>query len=341
MGGCASAETPTQPTRIRRYPKSPSQYEIEKKGSFAKTEAGSFDGTAAYVFGARYRKTSTVLGKGTDAIVYQGIDCFTQRRVALKVTDLSAENITPARRQELTQLFRDEVNILSSLDHPHVAQLLDFKEEIDKLTIVFEYAAGGDLLDYITKVVKLDEADARRLMVILVETLKYIHHSNVVHCDLKPDNILLRSEEDVADVIITDFGFACFCNGNTLTRQLGSPNYIAPEVLLGAPYGAAVDIWALGVILYIMLLGCFPFYHTDPDILFNNIVFGQFSFRSEDISDEAKDLICRMLIPDVSQRYTLDQILDHPWMNVPLVYKRVSARCDSYRSSDSAHQFTF
>lgn len=340
MGGCASAETASPPVRVRRYPKPASENEIEKKASFARTEAGSFDGTSPYVFSARYRQTSTVLGKGSDATVYEGIDTFTQRKVALKVMDVRAEIVTPARRQELAQRFRDEVNILSNLDHRHVIQLLDFKEEIDKLTIVFEYAAGGDLLDYIAKVVKLDEVDARRLMVTLVEALKYIHNSNVVHCDLKPDNILIRSKEDVADVIVTDFGFASFCEGATLSRRLGSPNYIAPEVLLGAPYGVAVDVWALGVILYIMLLGCFPFYHTDHDILFNNIVFGQFTFRNQEISEEAKDLICRILVPDVARRYTLDQILDHPWMNAPVVYRRASERCDSYRSANE-HQFNF
>lgn len=340
MGGCASAQPVSQPVRVRRYPKPPSVYEIEKKYSFARTEAGSFDGTSEQLFRSRYKLSSTVLGRGSDAVVYEGVDSLTKQKVALKVVDLDSKNITSSRRQELIQRFRDETNILSSLDHPHVIQLFDSKEELDKLTLVFEYAAGGDLLDHIAKVVRLNERVARRVMMSLVDALKYVHGMHVVHCDLKPDNILIRSELDMGDVIITDFGFASFCVGDTLTRQVGSPNYIAPEVLLGLPYGPAVDVWALGVILYIMLLGCFPFYHSDSDVLFNNIVFGQFSFRNDDISDEAKDLISRILVPDVAQRYTLDQIAQHPWMRLPASNRKASDRSDSYKSG-SEHQFDF
>lgn len=183
-----------------------------------------------------------------------------------------------------------------------------------------DYIKGGDLFDRVVQKHVYSEHDARELVFTLASALKYIHSLHIVHRDVKPENILMTSATDDSDIKLTDFGFATFTYGNDLTEQLGTANYLAPELLLRQPYGQSVDIWALGVILFILLSGVFPFHEDDTRKLYRQIATCNYEFDPKywsTISDESKDLITHILCLNPAERYSLDQILAHPWMNIP------------------------
>ncbi len=141
----------------------------------------------------------------------------------------------------------------------------------------------------------------------------------IVCRDLKPENLLLTSESDDADIKIVDFGFAVVADGVNITEAVGTPSYIAPEILKGEAYGKPVDMWAFGVILYILLGGYPPFHDQDQKKLFRKITIGAYQFHVEywqDISGEAKDLIRGLLVLDQANRLTVDQALAHPWLQI-------------------------
>jgi serine/threonine protein kinase len=155
-----------------------------------------------------------------------------------------------------------------------------------------------------------------------------MHDNNIVHRDLKPENLLLTSEKNDFDIKVVDFGFATEVNGNNLVDQYGTPGYIAPEILLGTPYGKSVDMWSFGVILYILLGGYPPFYDQDRVQLFKKISAARFEFHPgywSEVSPEAKDLICKLLVVDVNLRLTVDLALRHTWFQSQqvLLEKRV------------------
>ena len=225
------------------------------------------------------------------------------------------------REKELERRFQQEVAILSSLQHSSIVHLYDFHRDVGRGLLVLEYAEGGDLLDVLMERNRLSEWEASWVLLELVDAVMYLHRQNVVHRDLKPENVLLRKRGSLQHLLITDFGFACHCPEEKLTEVLGTVNYMAPEALVGGPYGKPVDIWALGVILFVMLSGSFPFLHADRLQLVKAIVHGHFSFYSnrhiwDTVSVTAKDLIRHIILVNPEQRYSLQQILGHPWVSV-------------------------
>ncbi|CAN0019104.1 unnamed protein product, partial [Phaeothamnion confervicola] len=162
-----------------------------------------------------------------------------------------------------------------------------------------------------------NEKEARDLCRVLLDAVKYCHDRSVVHRDLKPENLLLSSPDDDANIKLADFGFARSLEGGKMQTQCGTPGYVAPEILRGEPYGASVDMWSIGVIIYILLGGYPPFHDENQTRLFRKIKGGNFKFHPEywgKISDDAKDLIKRCLTVDVSQRLTAAQAVEHPWL---------------------------
>ncbi|XP_050553006.1 phosphorylase b kinase gamma catalytic chain, skeletal muscle/heart isoform isoform X3 [Spodoptera frugiperda] len=206
-----------------------------------------------------------------------------------------------------------------------VIELQDVFESETFIFLVFELCKNGELFDYLTSVVTLSEKKTRYIMRQVLEGVRHVHSKCIVHRDLKPENILL---DDQLNVKITDFGFAkVLKDGEKLFELCGTPGYLAPETLKAnmfddAPgYGKEVDIWACGVIMFTLLVGCPPFWHRKQMVMLRNIMEGKYSFTSPewaDISDDPKDLIRRLLVVEPSERLGIIDALNHPFFNTML-----------------------
>lgn len=209
-----------------------------------------------------------------------------------------------------------------SLKHPNIVRMLDVIDTAKYIGIVLEFAGGGELFDYILANRYLKEKDASRLFAQLISGVDYLHQKNIVHRDLKLENLLLDKHRNI---IITDFGFANrFENGESdlMATSCGSPCYAAPELVVseGLYVGSAVDVWSCGVILYAMLSGYLP-YDDDPanpdgdniNLLYKYIMTTPLNFPDH-MSRLATDLLLIMLVPDPQQRCTIPQIEGHPWL---------------------------
>lgn len=250
------------------------------------------------------------LGEGGYAVVREGKSKIDGSVVAVKVLD----------RQKMDQKHEDslrrEVQIMMELNHPNIVRALDLFEEPKNFYVIMEIITGGELFDRIVRKTAYKEAEARQLARVLLNAIKYMHDRDYVHRDLKPENLLLTSDANDFDIKVVDFGFASKVEGNNLRSHCGTPGYIAPEILKDLPYGKSVDMWSFGVILYILLGGYPPFYDKNQQMLFRKIMKGAYVFHPEywqEVSEEAKDLIRRILVVDVSSRLTVDQALAHPW----------------------------
>ena len=216
------------------------------------------------------------------------------------------------------------------MDHPNIVQLEAFFDESDNYYIVTELAdgmmtslslhctVGGELFDEIVNRQHYNESDAREIVRTLLNTLSYIHNLNIAHRDLKPENILLSKATH--ELKLADFGFAKSTEQTDTGRLMtdcGSPWYVAPEILNGHLYGTKVDMWSLGVIIYILLCGAPPFHDTNQARLFKKIKTADYKFFSpswDNISNDAKDLIRHLIELDPAKRYDCKQCLAHPWL---------------------------
>lgn len=173
----------------------------------------------------------------------------------------------------------NEIRVLQALQHPSVVRLLDYFDEPKRHVLVLEFVSGGDLFDRILHRRNYSESYARDVMKVLAETVAFMHQKNIVHRDIKPENVLLSgADSDGAHVKICDFGYASFCVNDDLVECLGTVNYMAPEMLRRAPYGRSVDVWSLGVVMFVMLAGAFPFDDRDDARLKELVCSGAFSF---------------------------------------------------------------
>mmetsp|Transcript_40 Transcript_40/g.104 ORF Transcript_40/g.104 Transcript_40/m.104 type:complete len:524 (-) Transcript_40:138-1709(-) len=212
----------------------------------------------------------------------------------------------------------DEVSIMSSLSHPHIVPLIDFFEEKDCYFLVMELMSGGDLFDRIGKKKTYSEEDARDLAVKMLKAMSYCHIHKVAHCDMKPKNLLLMSEDNHSYIKLADFGFAARCHTEKcLTKQCGTPFFVSPEILMRQPYDQQSDMWSVGCIIFLLLSGNLPFMGRSQKELFRKIVSGKYEFKEADwcdVSTDAKDLVEKMLVLDPDQRITSSQALRHKWM---------------------------
>ena len=227
----------------------------------------------------------------------------------------------------------NEIDILKALDHPSILHLHAHyvSEHGDKVYLVTELLEGGELLEALLDRGNYTEADAAAIMRPVLEGLAYMHSRGVTHRDLKLENLLLADATDLSSVRIADFGLAkaAFSSGNGdrpgVGAICGTPSYLAPEIIAGQRYTPAVDCWAAGVCLYILLSGVVPFNWTDrpgADLreLFDRISAGSFSVDGpewEGVSDGAKNLVRSLMCVDVSSRLTAEAALAHPWLVSP------------------------
>lgn len=252
-----------------------------------------------------------VLGSGQFGVVYGGKHRKTGRDVAVKVID----KLRFPTKQE-SQL-RNEVAILQSLRHPGIVNLECMFETPEKVFVVME-KLHGDMLEMILSSEKgrLPERLTRFLITQILVALRHLHFKNIVHCDLKPENVLLASADPFPQVKLCDFGFARIIGEKSFRRSVvGTPAYLAPEVLLNQGYNRSLDMWSVGVIMYVSLSGTFPF-NEDEDIndQIQNAAFMYPACPWSRISAGAIDLINNLLQVKMRKRYSVDKSLSHPWL---------------------------
>uniref|UniRef100_A0A3B4DK12 Serine/threonine-protein kinase DCLK2 n=1 Tax=Pygocentrus nattereri TaxID=42514 RepID=A0A3B4DK12_PYGNA len=258
-------------------------------------------------------KVGRMIGDGNFAVVRECVERSTGREYALKI-------INKGKCRGKEHMIQNEVSILRRVKHPNIVLLIEEMDTYNELYLVMELVKGGDLFDAITSTNKYTERDASGMLYNLASAIKYLHSLNIVHRDIKPENLLVYEHQDGSKSLkLGDFGLATVVDGPLYT-VCGTPTYVAPEIIAESGYGLKVDIWAAGVITYILLCGFPPFRGSteDQEALFDQILMGQLDFPLpywDNVSDSAKELITCMLQVEVNQRYTALQVLDHPWVN--------------------------
>jgi len=255
-----------------------------------------------------------VIGTGNYAEVRKGVHKATGVEYAVKILPVS---------KEATDDILNEIDILARVDdHPHVIQLKEIYEKGGKMFVVMELVTGGELFDRIIARQHFNEADARDLLHVVIETIRHMHSYGVVHRDLKPENILFATEAADSPIKIADFGLAKLyqplMNDDILKTLCGTPGYVAPEVLKNRNgYTPQCDMWSIGVILYIVLCGYPPFQHEQQNKLFKQILKADYKFHSpwwDKVSPEAKDMVSKLLQLDPAKRLTPVEAMRHPFM---------------------------
>ncbi|XP_071336221.1 calcium/calmodulin-dependent protein kinase type II delta chain isoform X9 [Trachinotus anak] len=253
------------------------------------------------------------LGKGAFSVVRRCVKKSTGQEYAAKI--INTKKLSARDHQKLER----EARICRLLKHPNIVRLHDSISEEGFHYLVFDLVTGGELFEDIVAREYYSEADASHCINQILESVSHIHQHDIVHRDLKPENLLLASKMKGAAVKLADFGLAIEVQGDQQAwfGFAGTPGYLSPEVLRKDPYGKPVDIWACGVILYILLVGYPPFWDEDQHKLYQQIKAGAYDFPSPEwdtVTPEAKNLINQMLTINPAKRITADQALKHPWV---------------------------
>ncbi|XP_017564104.1 serine/threonine-protein kinase DCLK1b isoform X2 [Pygocentrus nattereri] len=323
--GKSPSPSPTSPASLRRRRSSQhsgSSLSLASTKVCSSMDEGDGPGSEAEVveespqvpasIAERY-KVGRMIGDGNFAVVRECVERSTGREYALKI-------INKGKCRGKEHMIQNEVSILRRVKHPNIVLLIEEMDTYNELYLVMELVKGGDLFDAITSTNKYTERDASGMLYNLASAIKYLHSLNIVHRDIKPENLLVYEHQDGSKSLkLGDFGLATVVDGPLYT-VCGTPTYVAPEIIAESGYGLKVDIWAAGVITYILLCGFPPFRGSteDQEALFDQILMGQLDFPLpywDNVSDSAKELITCMLQVEVNQRYTALQVLDHPWVN--------------------------
>ena len=259
------------------------------------------------------------LGEGIFGSVKLGVEKKTRERVAIKIIKKKK-----AKSSDI-ECVRTEIDIMKLCHHPNVVHLLDHFENAEYIFIVMEYIPGGRLTDYMKeKKFNFTEKRAAEIIYEIVLGIKYLHNYGIIHRDLKPDNIMLTENNDKGHIKIMDFGLSKILGKKEKTADgFGTLTFVSPEVLIRKPYNKEIDIWSIGVILYLMLSGDLPFDDKDDDeqkigysIVHNEVEFSQKKFGNK--SKEVVDLIKRCLTKEPENRIKICEILKSDWIKVNL-----------------------
>ncbi|CAD5207919.1 unnamed protein product [Bursaphelenchus okinawaensis] len=262
-----------------------------------------------------------VLGSGQFGTVFQGIHRQTSRAVAVKVI---AKDRFSKKSNAGVETLKSEVAILQAVDHPGIIKLESMFETKDKIFVVME-KMNGDMLEMILSQAtgRLDERATRYLIMQILSALRYLHSRAIAHCDLKPENVLLSDlSSSYPQTKLCDFGYARFIGDAQFRKTIvGTPAYMAPELLMKKGYNKSLDMWSVGVIIYVTLSGTFPF--NDGEEITEQIQNASFMFPSDlwcNTSQLAVDLIQKLLRVQIEERYTIDECIQHPWLQEPQVF---------------------
>jgi len=266
------------------------------------------------------------LGRGRFSVVCSAMHKAENAAYAVKVVE--NESLTD---EENLEALETEIRILRKLDHPYIVTLKEVVTTESQTYIVMELLSGGELFNRIVDKGCFPEPEAAALFAQIMLSMEYLHSLDIVHRDVKPENILYIAN-GANDIKLIDFGYAGVWSAEKpLTGLCGTPDYVAPEVLTwyddddkGTPYGKGSDLWSLGVLLYVILSGCSPFSADAEEQLLKQVAEAKYEFYEhewKDVSDSAKDLIKKLLVVDPAQRLTMEQLLAHPWL------KDAAAKC--------------
>ncbi|XP_038721173.1 phosphoenolpyruvate carboxylase kinase 1-like [Tripterygium wilfordii] len=252
------------------------------------------------------------IGRGRYGTVFRCVSPASCESFAVKTIDkrlVSGDSLE-------SQCLLTEPKILQLLTpHPQITQLIDCYEDDTHLHMVLELCPNKDLHQVIVNHGSLPECEARAIFTRLMQAIAHCHRFNIIHRDIKPTTSSFDSRNRVK---LADFGSAeAIVEGELTSGVVGTPYYVAPEVLSGRDYGEKVDVWSAGVVLYIMLAGFPPFYGEDAVGIFEAVLRANLRFPSrvfQSFSPSVKDLLRRMLSKDVSRRFSAEQVLRHPWM---------------------------
>lgn len=259
-----------------------------------------------------------ILGSGQFGVVYAGRHRTSHRAVAIKIID--KHRFPPEQESQL----KNEESILKTISNPGIVKLEKMFETPERIFVVME-KLNGDMLDMIVnfcdpvtgEIGRLSERIAKFLIYQILIALAYLHKKNIVHCDLKPENVLLTTSSNFPQVKLCDFGFARIIGETSFRRSIvGTPAYLAPEVLRNKGYNRSLDMWSVGVIVYVSVSGKFPF--NENEDINDQILHASFLFPPDiwaNISPDAKHLIHNLLQVTSRLRFTVDQSLIHPWLN--------------------------
>ncbi|XP_078532879.1 calcium/calmodulin-dependent protein kinase type II subunit delta isoform X14 [Lissotriton helveticus] len=253
------------------------------------------------------------LGKGAFSVVRRCMKITSGQEYAAKI--INTKKLSTRDHQKLER----EARICRLLKHPNIVRLHESISEEGFHYLVFDLVTGGELFEDIVAREYYSEADASHCIQQILESVNHCHVNGIVHRDLKPENLLLASKSKGAAVKLADFGLAIEVQGDQQAwfGFAGTPGYLSPEVLRKDPYGKPVDMWACGVILYILLVGYPPFWDEDQHRLYQQIKAGAYDFPSPEwdtVTPEAKDLINKMLTINPAKRISATEALKHPWI---------------------------
>ena len=235
-----------------------------------------------------------------------------QKDLLFAIKTLKKENLT----RSYFELIKNEVNILSNLDHPNIVKYFGVYEDDYYIHILMEYLKGYDLYKIIAlkKYTGFDEKDICEIMYQLLQALSFIHNQNIIHRDIKPENILFANKKDYSTLKLIDFGLSAYMD--KCKNVVGTPYYMAPEMTEGHSYPQS-DIWSVGVITFLSLTGKYPFEAEDNQNLFQVIKNKEINLEplnQSECSDEAKDFIIKCLTKDYTKRMTTSECLNHAWI---------------------------
>ncbi|XP_063218746.1 serine/threonine-protein kinase SIK3-like isoform X2 [Bacillus rossius redtenbacheri] len=253
-----------------------------------------------------YYELGKTIGKGNFAVVKLATHVVTKTKVAIKIIDK-----TKLDEDNLKKIFR-EIQIMTQLQHPHIIRLYQVMETEKMIHLVTEYASGGEIFDFLVENGPMSEKAARRLFHQILTAVHFCHTHNIVHRDLKAENLLLDSNMNIK---LADFGFSNhFQPGKKLSTWCGSPPYAAPELFEGKEYdGPKTDIWSMGVVLYVLVCGALPFDGATLQTLRTRVLAGKFRIPYF-MSADCEHLIRNMLVVEPEKRLGIKQILHHRWM---------------------------
>ncbi|HJJ92637.1 MAG TPA: protein kinase [Methanocorpusculum sp.] len=246
--------------------------------------------------------------EGTE--VYECSHPERRERLAIKVIKKAGADM---------QAVDDECAIMREIDCPQIMPALDIVDLPEYRAIVMPLAIGGDLFDKIQDGGGLDERIACQVIYDMLEAIKYLHTNGIWHRNIKPENTLLMDDSDACTIhaALGGFGFARrFSEGETCEEYLGTEGYMAPEMYMKKPYDQRVDIWSMGVTMFVVLSGETPWDLEDKRAMVHRITHGQYDFDSErwqSVSEEAKDLIRQMMKVNPEERISAADALKHPW----------------------------
>ncbi|KAH0610025.1 uncharacterized protein H6S33_012571 [Morchella sextelata] len=284
-------------------------------------------------FANSYELSSRILGAGGYGRVYMAWDVKTHRQVACKVMELRPDAKGGKKKNwaRLREMYMREVEVLRSLSHPNIMSIHKAFSTSSRIYIFEELITGGDLFSHLGQKLCLDEIEAMPVVWQILKALEYLHSKGIVHRDLKPDNILCTSNVAGSRVVLTDFGSARFFTPATrMTSAVGTLEYLAPEVIpptrgmVSSGYSHAVDLWSLGIVVYVLLSGYSPFGAESgptlpPDAVLAKARSGDLrrletGVEWRDVSGEAKDFIRSLICVDPRKRMTLEQAKKHNWL---------------------------